>query len=69
MDKLHLRGQLTQLLNRGYTIEDVRHMITAPKSLVDQVIAEYMHDSDSNQQHLSTQHNQAKYAMHLGSGR
>lgn len=69
MDKMHLQAQLKQLLSRGYTINDVRQMLTAPKNLLDQVIAEYQRDHSFNQQNMNIQRQQAEYAMHLGSGR
>lgn len=69
MDKMHLQAQLKQLLSRGYTINDVRHMLTAPKNLLEQVIAEYQQEHHFNQQNMSIQRQQAEYAMHLGSGR
>lgn len=69
MDKMHIQAQLKQLLSRGYTINDVRQMLTAPKNLLEQVIAEYQQERNFNQQNMTIQRQQAEYAMHLGSGR
>ena len=69
MDKMHLQAQLKQLLSRGYTLNDVRHLLSAPKSLLEQVITEHQQEHNAIQQNMSIQRQQAEYAMHLGSGR
>lgn len=69
MEKEHLSAQLKQLLSRGYSISDVRNIVTAPKALVDQAILEYQNESQHAEQNLRTQRHQAEYAMHLGTGR
>lgn len=69
MDKMHLSAQLKQLMSRGYSINDVTHMLTAPKNLIDQVVAEYQQEHSSHRQNMNIQRQQAEYAMHLGSGR
>lgn len=69
MDKMHLNAQLKQLLSRGYSISDIKHMLSAPRNLIDQVITEHQQEHNSNQQNMSIQRQQADYAMHLGSRR
>ncbi|WP_067862595.1 hypothetical protein [Neptuniibacter marinus] len=61
-----LKTQLKQLLNRGYSEIDVLNLGIAPKHLIDQAISEYKADQRIQDQTLSTQHNQASFAMRLG---
>ena len=65
----HLKPQLEQLLRDGYSIEDIRNLITAPKSLMDQAIAAYNSDSKAQKKAQNLQRSQAEYAMCLGSRR
>ncbi len=65
----HLKSQLEQLLRDGYSIEDIRNLVTAPKSLMDQAIAAHNLDAKAQRKARNLQRSQAEYAMCLGSQR
>lgn len=65
MEHLHIETQVKQLLRRGYSAKDVRHMVTAPEATLDRIISEHQQD----RQIACSQHNQASYAMQLGNPR
>lgn len=67
MRESNLKTQLKQLLNRGYSEIDVVNLAIAPKHIVDQAIHEYNAELRIQAQTLRTQHNQANFAMQLGS--
>ena len=66
MTEDHLKTQLKQLLKRGYSEIDVVNMSIAPKTIVDQAIAEFSSEQNIAEKNLEVQHNQASYAMRLG---
>ncbi|WP_027858973.1 hypothetical protein [Marinobacterium jannaschii] len=65
----HLKAQLEQLLRDGYSIEDIRSLVTAPKNLMDQAIAAHKSDRVAQKKARNLQRSQAEYAMCLGSQR
>ncbi|QEQ95568.1 hypothetical protein [Neptunomonas concharum] len=69
MENHHLSAQLKQLLKRGYSIEDVKNLVTAPRAIVDQAILEFQLEQQTARQLEASQQNQARYAMGLGSNR
>lgn len=66
MTEHNLKGQLKQLLKRGYSEIDVRNLAMAPKHIVDEAVSEFDADMNHEQQTSKIQHNQASFAMSLG---
>lgn len=66
MEQQILVAQLKQLLRSGYSIEDIRSLMTGPKVLVDQAILEYKQQSAANEKSLNPIRCQAQYAMRFG---
>ncbi|MGB0466259.1 MAG: hypothetical protein ACPGF7_01855 [Pontibacterium sp.] len=69
MEKIQVAAQFKQLLSRGYSVQDIRNLLTAPKTLVDQIIFEYQGEIRTARQNRRIQRTQAEYAMRLGTGR
>ena len=65
MKDKHTKIQLKQLLKKGYSEVELVHMRIAPKHLLDLAIEEFKTEQRLNAQTLSTQHNQASFAMRL----
>ncbi|RVU29949.1 hypothetical protein [Neptunomonas marina] len=65
MDHHQLSAQLKQLLKRGYSIDDAKQMITAPTTMLEQVVSEYLAEQAIAQRNMVSQQNQANYAMGL----
>lgn len=65
MHHLQIKARLTQLLNGGYSIEDIRTLIQAPKMIVDQALRDFEASERASQRTLHMQRRQAEYAMHL----
>ncbi|NVK41849.1 MAG: hypothetical protein HWE39_11455 [Oceanospirillaceae bacterium] len=61
-----LNAQLKQLLKRGYSIDDVRNLIIAPRAELEQAILEYQHQQRRERQQARVLRGQADFAMGLG---
>lgn len=61
-----LNAQLKQLLKRGYSIEDIRSLIIAPRAELEQAILEYQHQQRQERQQARVLRGQADFAMGLG---
>ena len=61
-----LNAQLKQLLKRGYSIEDIRSLIIAPRAELEQAILEYQHQESQERQQARVLRGQADFAMGLG---
>ncbi len=60
-----LSGQLKQLLKSGYSIEDVRNLVIAPRAELEQAILEYQHQQRLERHHARMLRGQADFAMRL----
>jgi len=65
MNAIHLTAQLKQLLNRGYSVDDVRNLVTAPHEVLEQAIHEHRLQEHSRR-HDRLLQGQAEFAMRLG---
>ncbi|MBV0932356.1 hypothetical protein [Marinobacterium weihaiense] len=65
MSAIHLTAQLRQLLERGYSIEDVRNLVAAPHDILEQAIREHRLQERSRRHDRLIQ-GQADFAMRLG---
>ena len=65
MEHHHLNAQLQQLLRRGYKAEDIKHMVKAPQTVIDQAIVEFQLEQQNYLKAQRSQQNQASYAMGL----
>ncbi|MBP0050072.1 hypothetical protein H9C73_15190 [Marinobacterium sp. AK62] len=66
MSVIHLTAQLRQLLDRGYSIEDVRNLVAVPHEVLEQAIREHRLQERSRR-HDRLLQGQADFAMRLGS--
>lgn len=65
MEHHHISAQLKQLLKQGYSIEDIRNLIVAPRNILDTAIQEFLNEQKSESSLIMSQQNQASYAMGL----
>jgi DNA-binding transcriptional MerR regulator len=65
MNTIHLTAQLTQLLDRGYSIDDVRNLVTVPHEVLEQAIQEHRL-REHGRRHDRLLQGQAEFAMRLG---
>ncbi len=65
MTATQLTAQLRQLLNRGYSIEDVRNLVPVPHEVLEQAIREHRLQEHSRR-HDRLLQGQADFAMRLG---
>ncbi|MBR9827193.1 MAG: hypothetical protein GYB41_00845 [Oceanospirillales bacterium] len=68
MSSIRLTAQLKQLLNRGYSIEDVRNLVAVPHEVLEQAIREHRLQERSRC-HDRLLQGQAEFAMRLGRAR
>ena len=68
MSAIQLTAQLRQLLNRGYSVEDVRNRVPGPHEVREQAIREHRLQEHSRG-HDRLLQGQADFAMRLGSQR
>jgi len=66
MNAIQLTAQLKQLLNRGYSVDDLRNLVTAPHEVLEQAIREHHLQEQSRHQNRLLQ-GQADFAMRLKS--
>lgn len=65
MSAHQLTAQLRQLLDRGYSIEDVRNLVAVPHEILEQAIREHrMHEH--TRRHDRLLRDQADFAIRLG---
>ncbi|MBA4503377.1 hypothetical protein [Marinobacterium marinum] len=65
MSAIQLTAQLRQLLNRGYSVEDVRNLVPVPHEVLEQAIREHRLQEHSRHRDRLLQ-GQADFAMRLG---
>ncbi|MGB2131586.1 MAG: hypothetical protein ACPHXW_09140 [Marinobacterium sp.] len=65
MSAIQLTAQLRQLLNRGYSVEDVRNLVAVPHEVLEQAIREHRMQEHSRR-HDRLLQGQADFAMRLG---
>ncbi len=65
MEYHHISAQLKQLLKQGYSIEDIRNLVVAPRSILDTAITEFLNEQKSEANLILSQQSQASYAMGL----
>lgn len=65
MSATHLTAQLKQLLNHGYSVDDVRNLVTAPHEILEQAIREHRMQ-ERTRCHDRLLQGQAEFAMRLG---
>lgn len=68
MSTIQLTAQLKQLLDRGYSIEDIRNLVTAPHEVLEQALHEH-HLQERSRRHARLLQGQANFAMQLGQRR
>ncbi|SIQ86072.1 hypothetical protein [Marinobacterium stanieri] len=66
MSAIQLTAQLRQLLDRGYSIDDVRNLVAVPHEVLEQAIREHRLQ-EHNRRHDRLLQGQADFAMRLGS--
>ncbi|MDF2181689.1 hypothetical protein [Neptuniibacter sp. CAU 1671] len=65
MNKETLHRHLIQLLNNGYSEDEIRSLVIAPHALIDQVIAEFRQQQQTITRQQRSQQSQAAFAMRL----
>ncbi len=66
MECHHAKTQIQQLLKCGYKAEDIKPMVNAQQSVIDQAIIEFQLEQQSYLKAQRSQQSQASYAMRLG---
>ncbi|GGO78428.1 hypothetical protein GCM10011348_10320 [Marinobacterium nitratireducens] len=66
MNHQDLNTQLKQLLKSGYSIDDIRNLVIAPRAELEQAILEYQHQQRLERQQARVLRGQADFAMGLG---
>lgn len=65
MDHQDLSAQLKQLLKRGYSLDDIRNLVIAPRPVLERAIREFEHQSRAERHQSRMLQRQADYAMRL----
>ncbi|MFW1676585.1 hypothetical protein ACFVYJ_02230 [Pontibacter sp. JAM-7] len=65
MSHTTLHRHLIQLLNNGYSENEIRTLVIAPHAVIDQAIATYHQQQQKVTRQLQSQQAQASYAMRL----
>lgn len=60
-----LSTQLKQLLKRGYSIEDIRNLVIAPRAELERAILDFEHQQRLERQQARNLRGQADFAMGL----
>ena len=66
MNHQDLKTKVKQLLKSGYSIEDIRNLVIAPRAELEQAIFEYQHEQRHERQQARILRGQADFAMGLG---
>lgn len=66
MSATQLTAQLKQLLKHGYSVDDLRNLVTAPREVLEQAIHEHHLQEQARHQNRLLQ-GQAEFAMRLRS--
>jgi hypothetical protein len=65
MDHQKLSTQLKQLLKQGYSKDEIRNLVIAPRAIVEQVLCELQHQHSREQQQARILRHQADFAISL----
>jgi hypothetical protein len=65
MDHEKLSSQLKQLLKQGYSKDEIRNLIIAPRAVVEQVLCELQSQYNQQQQQARILRGQADFAISL----
>lgn len=68
MSATQLTAQLTRLLQHGYSVADLRNLVTAPREVLEQAIHEH-HQQEQARHRCQLLQRQAEFAMRLQPGR
>lgn len=60
---IELNGQLQQLVNSGFTLEEIRQMAPVPEAQLNQWIERYRKEQEGYKRQALSQSHQASYAM------
>jgi alkylhydroperoxidase/carboxymuconolactone decarboxylase family protein YurZ len=65
MERHQLQAQVTHLLKRGLTQEEIRRAFDLPNAIIDEVIQACQHNLANEKRYQDSQQNQASFAMRL----